>query len=159
MTGKQVLVAEGKYGNDFFDASTPELEARAYSIILAERKEIGYFYREYEGEITLTAEQQEILDMTDEQIEALPSSLRDNTKERKSKIARGLAAKKRRKEQEDQWFNALDKVLAVPAEESYKVTTEGVPGFERGRVRPLAEVLVESRTDGEYENVYTERLR
>jgi len=159
MTGKQVIVAEGKYGNDFFDASTPELEARAYSIILAERKEIGYFYREYEGEITLTAEQQEILDMTDEQIEALPSSLRDNTKERKSKIARGLAAKKRRKEQEDQWFNALDKVLAVPAEESYKVTTEGVPGFERGRVRPLAEVLVESRTDGEYENVYTERLR
>lgn len=159
MTGKQVIVAEGKYGNDFFDASTPELEARAYSIILAERKEIGYFYREYEGEITLTAEQQEILDMTDEQIEALPSSLRDNTKERKSKIARGLAAKKRRKEQEDQWFNALDKVLAVPAEESYKVTTEGVPGFERGRVRPLAEVLVESRTDGEYENVYTEKLR
>jgi len=159
MTGKQVIVAEGKYGNDFFDASTPELEARAYSIILAERKEIGYFYREYEGEITLTAEQQEILDMTDEQIEALPSSLRDNSKERKSKIARGLAAKKRRKEQEDQWFNALDKVLAVPAEESYKVTTEGVPGFERGRVRPLAEVLVESRTDGEYENVYTERLR
>jgi len=159
MTGKQVIVAEGKYGNDFFDASTPELEARAYSIILAERKEIGYFYREYEGEITLTAEQQEILDMTDEQIEALPSSLRDNTKERKSKIARGLASKKRRKEQEDQWFNALDKVLAVPAEESYKVTTEGVPGFERGRVRPLAEVLVESRTDGEYENVYTERLR
>jgi len=159
MTGKQVIVAEGKYGNDFFDASTPELEARAYSIILAERKEIGYFYREYEGEITLTAEQQEILDMTDEQIEALPSSLRDNTKERKSKIARGLAAKKRRKEQEDQWFNALDKVLAVPAEESYKVTTEGVPGFEHGRVRPLAEVLVESRTDGEYENVYTERLR
>lgn len=159
MTGKQVIVAEGKYGNDFFDASTPELEARAYSIILAERKEIGYFYREYEGEITLKAEQQEILDMTDEQIEALPSSLRDNTKERKSKIARGLAAKKRRKEQEDQWFNALDKVLAVPAEESYKVTTEGVPGFERGRVRPLAEVLVESRTDGEYENVYTEKLR
>ena len=159
MTGKQVIVAEGKYGNDFFDASTPELEARAYSIILAERKEIGYFYREYEGEITLTAEQQEILDMTDEQIEALPSSLRDNTKERKSKIARGLAAKKRRKEQEDQWFNALDKVLAVPAEESYQVTTEGVSGFERGRVRPLAEVLVESRTDGEYENVYTERLR
>jgi hypothetical protein len=159
MSGKQVIVAEGKHGNDYFDASTPELAARAYSIILGERKEIGYFWREYEGEITLTAEQQEILDMTNEQIDALPSSLRASTKERKEKIARGYAAKKRRKEQEDQWFHALDLVLAVPTEESYKVTTEGVPGFERGRVRSLAAVLVESRTDGEYENVYTERLR
>ena len=148
-----IIVFTEKHGDRYFDASTPELKARACAKILRERRDEGYWYnREYEApEPTFTPEEKETLAMTDEQVALFPSRLRETVEKKRASLRGRRGAYARNKLAEDQFFTALDLVLSVPAEEAYRFTTNDVEGFGRRITRSLALELIDARADGEYE--------
>lgn len=150
MVGKIVVFRE-KHSDRYLDASTPEATGWSFLKILKERVKDGYwYYREYEAPaLKLTAEQKDILALTDEQINVLPPSTRNELASKKDRIARSEQVYLRRKKLEDEWFNAVDRILELPDEEAIKLTGEDVPG-KWGRGLLVVEVLY-ARNDYEYE--------
>lgn len=149
----EVIVFEEKYGSRYLDASTPELKAKSFLMILRERLNDGYTY--YRPELgKLTQDEQDLIALTPEAISSLPTSVRDGlTKDRER-----LVARRERQEiefrQENQWFERADKLVALPVEEAIAV---GTP-LRNGGFRSLAETLLNDRNGYEYEGFEVEKM-
>lgn len=151
----QILVLHEKHGDRYFDASTPEALATSCVKVLRERVADGYWYhREYAEPVRpLPKEQQEILALTDEQLATLPTAIREDMKTKRAKLVKSNAVYKRRKKQEDGWWNAVQLVLTSPLEEAIKLTVADADDTWSNQPLPLAYEILKSRRDYEYESI------
>lgn len=151
----RIIIFKEKHGDSYFDASTDEALARACLAVLRQRNKEGWYYAPTKPEASYSKEEQAILAMTDEQIEAIPEPIKSETATRKAKLVRRLAGAEREYKLDNEWFTLLTELLALPVEEA--VTR--VRTFRSGRTQPLAYALIEDRNGGEYEGFYIEDLR
>jgi len=136
-----IIVFHEKHGDAYYEASTPELIARSCSKVLRARVADGYWYfRNFSGDSVLSKENQEIVDLTEAQLAALPASMRSAMIARRAKLVEQVEELQNEKEEEDQWFEDVDLVLSASDEDSYKLH------------KNLAYELLESRKDAEYED-------
>lgn len=151
----RIIVFNEKHGDSYFDASTDEALARACLAVLKERNGYGWYYKPTQPEKSYSAEEQAILDMTDEQIESLPEPIKTETAARKAKLARRFAGAERAYALDNEWYTSMIDLISLPVEEAItRVRT-----FRSGRTQPLAYALIEDRNDGEYEGYNIEELR
>jgi len=144
-----VLVTNEKYGQSYYDASTPELLAASALTILRSRFEDGYWYYEPElPEVHYTDEQKGIMNLTDEEVAALPAVLRESTEKKRATLLSNRV--NREYELDKQWYDSMVALLALPNEEAVKQTV--VRGRNRyARTLPAALDLLEQRNDYQYE--------
>lgn len=152
----KILIFKEKHGDRYFNADTDEARARAFYRILKERNTDGYwYYRNYESAtLPLSAENASIMALTDEQIKALPVSVATDLKAKRTKLVRKAERYAEEKQEEDEWFDALDFLLKHSEDEAVSLTVKDAPGEWLGKGN-LAETLISERSDYEYESFYT----
>lgn len=156
---KAIVIFEEKHSTRYFDASTEDALAAACLKILKERLQAGYwYYRNYEApELVFGAEDAAIMAMTDEQKSVLPESVRADIEQKQNRLIRQAANYQREKALEDSWWEAVDLIMSKPDEEAIALTSKDVPSAQWGRWR-LVVMVLEARSDGEYENFQVENL-
>lgn len=150
----RVLVIEEKHDTRYLDASTPENLAKSCINVLRKRLADGYWYhREFAADQpTFSKENQEIFDMTEEQVKALPSHLQETMTSVQKRLQRNLDIYTENKKLEDSWWSALNLVLNSPIEEAVKfVGTDADETFPAKQ--NLALSVLEARSDYQYEGM------
>lgn len=162
----KVVVFEEKHGSRYFilkDDSADSMARIAYTV-LKERAEAGYWYPKLESiqrwktaaiedaKKDVEKKYGEFLALTEEEIAALPPALKTLAVEGREKAARRIARAETAYEWEEQFVTDLERLLALPMEEAIKLTND------TGRWR-LATVLLESRSDSQYEGYSVERAK
>lgn len=139
----QIIKFEGKYGDTFYDASTPEAIAAAFTKELRLRDEQGWYQR-FAEEAKLSAEEEEALALTETEVESLPESLKVGVRTKRVRAKQRQERARREQASENRWFDLLDKVLAHPADQPF------LRANEKSDVS-LAEALMQRRNGAEYE--------
>lgn len=145
-----IVIFKEKYGKRYFDASTPEALGLACVKVLKERAEAGYFYyREYEADgPKFDKETQEALALNDEQLAVIPETLRAELQRKRDRAKRSVTIYEQRKQQENEWFDNLQKIIDLPAKEAAALT---YVNQRNGRTYNLAYDLLNVRSDYQYE--------
>lgn len=136
-----ILIFSGKYGEEYFDASTPEKRAGAFLHVLRARAEQGWYYEPTEPGVD--AEQYAFSIMTDEQINALPETIAADMRAKREKAARRISSADTEHRNEKRWWDMLQELLALPTAEAIQ--------RENGRGVSIAERLSQAHQDYEYE--------
>jgi hypothetical protein len=151
----QIIVAEEKHGTYYYDASTPEAWAWSSLKILTNRFNEGYWYYDplnqpdqHEFSVKRRQERDELLAMTDEQIDAIPSD--EVRVDVRKKIKRAKADYESDRSQSEQY----ERIKAVVEAQDDSLVTVGRGQFERQE--PKAWRLLDERSDHEYERVTIE---
>lgn len=148
-----ILVAREKHGDRYFDASTPELLAAASLKLLRERMKEGWYVKPDSVNTGFTKEQKAFLELTDEDIEALPAVVREET-HKKVLALREKAERLRSFDAEEmQWYTQVEALLALPTEKAANRTITQGKGTRWERSYPKAFYLLNARDDAEYEGV------
>jgi hypothetical protein len=147
-----IIICEEKHDTAYWDASTPEQFAESALAILTWRWNDGYWYHDPDSDGLGSSEwaekereqRRKALAMTVEEISALPESAQ--------KAINGLRARAKRESAEDrrhrEWYTRAKRVVA---EQDTSTVTVGRGRF--AREVPEAWVLLEERSDHEYEHV------
>jgi hypothetical protein len=149
----QIIVCHEKHGERYYDASTPEAWAKSALAILTDRFNDGYWYhdpRQVTNSFSLErrAKMYEMLLVTDEQIEAIPSD-----------EARVVLRKQRRRaraehQQELEQIEQYDRIKIAVEAQDRGFFTVGRDSFQI----PVAWDILEDRSDHEYERVELEQV-
>lgn len=141
-----ILIFKEKHSERYYDVSTPEKRAEAFLMVLRERNEYAYFEPKKET-IVVSVEDQTMLNLTEEQIDALPDELKNYTINRRDAINGNLIYAESEYNTEKKWWDAVQEMLALPKEEAIKKFY--VNNYKR-KIN-YVEYLVELHSDYEYE--------
>jgi hypothetical protein len=152
----KIVIFKEKHGDYYYDASTPEIFNKVALAVLRERFEAGYWYYGPSELTPLSAEDQAIADLTDEQVEALPEALKETTATKRNRILRGVRARQAEYDRDKQWMDTLQELLALPVEEAL---VHEIEVGNRGRKALTATSFITERADYQYEGFEVEELR
>jgi hypothetical protein len=118
-----ILVLKEKHGDQYYDASTPEALAASCAKILKRKSEEGWYERRWPVSSTsvLSIAEKEFMDLTQEQLDALPGRLRSDIMKTIEKARGSIDEREEEKADEAIWFDALEVVLAMPAEKAHEL--------------------------------------
>lgn len=152
----RIIVCEEKHGTFYYPASSDEEWAKSALKILTDRFNDGYWYYDPRQEshpfsLDLRRKRDELLAMTDDQIEAIPSE--DAQRLLREKRERARAEQREEAEEIDEY----ERIKAVVEAQDDSMETIGRGRYQRRE--PKAWLLLESRSDHEYERVELEDLK
>lgn len=153
----QIIVCDEKHDTVYWDASTPEALAASALAILTWRWKDGYWYLDPEDDglgssewaDEQRAQRDKALAMTQEQIALLPDDARQVVLRLRADAKRDSAEDRRHRD----WYERAKRVV-----ESQSTGTVVVGRNRFAREVPEAWVLLEERSDHEYERVALEDL-
>lgn len=153
---KQIIVADEKHGTYYYDADTPEAWAKSALKILTERFNQGYWYHDPIGKpdkhpfsVEERTKREELLAMTDEQIDAIPS---DEARVVLRKKRQQAQKRHREDERQSEEYQRIREV--VEAQDDGMIVIGKGKRYEREE--PKAWRLLDDRNDHEYERVSLE---
>jgi hypothetical protein len=151
----RIIVCEEKHSTRHWDASTDEAWAKSSLAILTERFNEGYWYynpedEQHEFSLNRRKERDELLAMTDEQIDAIPSD------EVRVGIRRKIKAAKADRREDEQMAAEYEEIRQVVESQDLSMVTVG--GGKWAHQEPKAWTLLDARSDHEYEGVSLETL-
>lgn len=148
----RIIVCEEKHGTYYYDASTDEAWAKSALKILTDRFSEGYWYYDPRAEkhpfsLDLRSKRDELLAITDEQIDAIPS-------EEARELLRAKRERARAEQREDaEMIEEYERIKAVVEAQDDSFETVG-----RSR-EPKAWRLLEARSGHEYEHIELDDLK
>ena len=110
----EIIVWENKYDDKYYDASTPELKNKSALMILQELVNVGYIIEPSQPEFS--EEDQEILEMSKDALDALPVKIKEKLLIRQKEL---LSMKKEFDREKEEY----DEILRVLAGEKVYVKT------------------------------------
>lgn len=151
MSEYEIIVAREKHGNVYLDASTPEQLERSARWLLVRRFNEGWYEKPATPDDLFSSEERAVHDLTDEDLNTLPSGIRAQTERRRNTLRTRVARARAIYEDECGWWDLASVIAATPDEPAWeKLGT-------RMRLRSTAWALLTARS-GEYEDVALERV-
>lgn len=146
----QILKFAEKHSERFFDASTLELEAKAYLLILRSRD--GYYYQKPSDEPYIPKDIASLASVEDKVAEILPEQLRVKIAEAKEYVEKAVL----QHQEYVEWWTLLRETLDSGTDEEiiakqYSWTEERSDGTKVAHSIPAVEYLIAQRSDHQYE--------
>lgn len=141
----QVVVSEGKHGNEYYLAETKDYIKRAYAAIIFSWLDQGYLQES--GTKPPTEEEREVLDMTPESINALPRIAQSNIKALRARAIRAQEAYERDAK--------IDKMVS---ELSAAQTIDDALALRTEDGRSLVQNIIDIYKGNEYMEIYVDTL-
>jgi hypothetical protein len=144
----RILILKEKHADLYYDITSNEQRAKVFLDILRSRQKTSYYYYEpKEPNLTLSVENQEIFDLTDEKLALLPTALRESMITKRNRLIRNRKTAEHAYRVEKEFWDSVVATLALPEEEAMIKGKTGRYGFISE-----AESLLASRSDYQYES-------